>query len=174
MALRLLRFALALLVAALAHFVGVRVHHAFPLAVDVFLVVLVAQALGGGEGWALFVGVVVGFVEDTFNGRLFGLYWCADTIVAYLCAVVAQRVVVQRASGVFVAYFTAAVVQQALLIGLVLAVMPEAGPAEWTWIVIKAGSAALLGTAAYLAAAALRRRFGLWRRGRGARLQFER
>lgn len=174
MAFRLLRFAAVLLLAALIHFAGAKIHDDFALAVDLFLVVLVGQALPGEAGWALFTGVVVGFVEDTFNGRLYGLYGCADTVVAYLCAVGAQRIVVQRATGVFVAFFAAAALQQALLIALALSVLPDAGRPEWIWIVVKATSTALLGTMFYLIVAAWRRRFAHWRRGRNARLQFGR
>ena len=174
MGLRVLRFTIALFLVALVHFVGARVHSGFALTVDLFLVLLVAQALAGPPVWALATGIVIGFVEDTFNGRLFGLYACADTVVAYLCAVLAQRVVVQRATGIFAAFFSAALAQQALLITLVLIVMPEVGRVEGWWVVIKAAAVAVLGTAAHLAIRRWRSRFALWRRGREARLQFGR
>jgi rod shape-determining protein MreD len=173
-ALRLLRFAGALLAMTLLHFAGAALHPQYAQAVDLFVVLMVAQALGGQPGWALFVGLVIGLVQDTFNGKLYGLYGSADTLVAYLCAVIAQRVVVRRVTEVVVAFFAAAAAQQALLIALALAVLPDPGRPEWWWVLVKAVTAAVLGGAWYLAAAAARRRVAGWRRGRNSRLQFGR
>jgi rod shape-determining protein MreD len=174
MALRLLRFGVALLVVTLVHFVGARLDQRFALVFDLFLVLLVTQALPGPPAYALAIGILVGVVEDTFNGRLFGLYACADTIVAYTCALVGQRIVVQRASGILAAYFSAALAQQVVLIVLVLAVLPDVGRVDGLWVVLKAGTVAVLGTAAHLATTSWRRRLAGWRRGRNARLQFGR
>ncbi len=168
------QFALALAVATLLHFVGSRLWADFALATDLFLVVLVRQSLGGSTLAGLTAGVLVGMVEDSLSGRLYGFYGCADTVVGYLAAVVAQRVVIQRATGVMLAFLAAAIAQQAILLLLALLIVPAAGGPSIPWIVAHAGSTALLGGLWHLSSASWRRRYEGWRRNRGSRLQFGR
>ena len=113
-----LRFLLALAAALLVHFVGLRLAPAFPLAVNPFVVVLALYALRGGPLVGLGAGVAIGLVEDALSGGLFGLYGCADTVVGFAVATVAQRVVIERAAGVFLAATAASAAQQAILIAL--------------------------------------------------------
>ncbi len=171
---RVLRFALALGLALFLHFVGARLWGDFPLAFDLFLVVLVRQALDGSTFAGLLAGIVVGAVEDVFSGRVYGFYGCADTAVGYLVALVAQRVVIQRATGVMLAFFAASVGQQAILLLLALLILPGAGAPQVPWILIRAGSAAVLGGAWHVLGSLWRSRYDSWRRNRGSRLQFGR
>jgi cell shape-determining protein MreD len=120
------------------------------------------------------VGLLVGMVEDSLSGRLYGFYGCADTAVGYLAAVVAQRVVIQRVTGVMLAFLAASIAQQAILLLLALVIVPAAGGPSIPWIVVRAGATALLGGLWHLASASWHRRYEGWRRSRGSRLQFGR
>lgn len=171
---RVLRFALALAFAVLLHFVGARIWGDFPRAFDLFLVVLVRQALDGSTFAGLLAGILVGAVEDVFSGRAYGFYGCADTVVGYLTAVVAQRVVIQRATGVMLAFFAALIAQQAILLLLTLLVLPGAGAPLVPWILLSAATTAFLGGAWHVLGAQWRGRYDSWRRNRGSRLQFGR
>lgn len=171
---RFARFALVLALAALAHFLVSRLHVPGASAVNLFLVILVREGLRGSTLWGLFAGVVVGAIEDTFSGRLYGLHGCADTLVGYLTAVVAQRVVIERTGGVMLAYLAAAVAQQVLLLALVLLILPRSGAPEIPWILARAGVVALLGGTVHVASRHWRAGYEGWRRSRGSRLRFGR
>ncbi len=168
------QFLLALAAALLLHFVGSRLWSDFTLAVDLFLVVLVRQALGARTWAGLAAGVLVGMVEDSLSGRLYGLYGCADTVVGYLAAVVAQRVVIQRSTGVMLAFFAASIAQQAILLLLALLIVPAAGGPSVPWIAAHAATTALFGGLWHVGSASWRGRYDSWRRNRGSRLQFGR
>ncbi len=169
---RLVRFILALAAAALAHIVGSRLIPGFVMAVDLFLVVVVFQALEGNTLAGLVAGLVVGLVQDSLTGSLYGLHGFADTIVGYLTALLAQRVVFQRASGVMLAFLAATLVQQLVLVGLLLVFFtdPELPPVGW--VAARAAGAALLGVTVWLAGAQWRSRYEGWRRSRAGRLHF--
>jgi rod shape-determining protein MreD len=168
-----LRFLLALALALLVHFVGLRLTPAFSQAVNPFVVVLALYALRGGPLVGLAAGVAVGLVEDALSGGLFGLYGCADTVVGFAVATVAQRVVIERAAGVFLTATAAASAQQAILIALQLLLLADAEVPPFLWVVIRALSCGLLAAAWYAGSGQWRRRLGAWRRHRGSRLHFQ-
>lgn len=169
---RLVKFLLALAAAAFAHIVGSHLVPGFVMAVDFFLVVVVFHALDGNTLTGLVAGLVVGLVQDSLTGSLYGLHGFADTIVGYLTARLAQRVVFQRASGVMLAFVAAALVQQLVLIGLALVFFADPELPPLGWIAARAASAALLGIMVWLAGAQWRTRYDGWRRSRAARLHF--
>lgn len=168
-----LRFLLALALALLVHLIGLRLSPAFPLALNPFVVVLALSALRGGPLVGLGAGVVVGAVEDTLSGGVFGLYGCADTVVGFAVATVAQRVVIERAAGVFLAATAASAAQQAIVIALQLLLFADAEVPPFLWVVVRALSCGLLAAAWYAGSGQWRRRLGAWRRHRGSRLHFQ-
>jgi rod shape-determining protein MreD len=172
--LRFIRFALVLALAALLHFLAARLDLPGASAVNLFLVILVREALQGNTLWGLFAGVVVGAVEDTFSGRLYGLHGCADTLVGYGTALIAQRVVIERTGGVMLTYLGAAVAQQILLLVLVLLILPRGGAPEIPWILARAGVVAVLGGVVHVLTRQWRKRYEGWRHHRGSRLRFGR
>jgi len=172
--LRFVRFALALAFAALVHFTAARLELPGARAVNLFLVILVREAAEGNTLWGLFAGVVVGAIEDTFSGRLYGLHGCADTLVGYGIALIAQRVVIERTAGVMFTYLSAAVAQQIFLLVLVALMLPRGGAPEIPWILARAGVVALLGGLVHVLTHQWRRRYEGWRRNRGSRLRFGR
>ncbi len=103
----------------------------FARLLDVFLVVVVLHGLGGNSLAALFAGMLVGLVHDTLTNNPFGLFGFADTIVGYGTARLAQRLVIQRATGRARPWSSfAAALQQAIVVGLALMLLPDPAAAE--------------------------------------------
>ena len=70
-------------------------------------------------------GLLVGLVQDTLTSGPFGLFGFADTAVAYGMARLAQRLVIQRASGVFAVVCFASLSQQVILAALAFLLLPN-------------------------------------------------
>lgn len=157
--------------AVLVHLLGVRMTDDFPLAVDVFLVVVTLYALEGSSLAALFAGMLVGLLHDSLTGGPFGLFGFADTIVGYGTARLAQRLVIQRATGVLALVSFAAVVQQAVVIGLAFLLLPAPEIPHPVWVAVRAGVCGVLGMLAYIASIHWRRTSETRRRGRMSRLR---
>ena len=162
---RLLRFVLALAAAALIHLAAVRMIPAFPQIVDLFLLVVVLHARDGEAVVGMFAGMAAGLVADGLSGAPYGLHGVANTLVGYIVAVVAQRLVIQRTSGLVLVFALAGALQQAILAALAFAMLPGAELPAPTWLAVKALSTGLLG----LAWTAARRTLGLWRGARRER-----
>jgi rod shape-determining protein MreD len=157
-----LKLLLAVAVAVLVHLAGQQTISGFSLAVDVFLIVVVLHGLGGNSLSAMLVGFLIGLLHDTLTNGPFGLFGFADTIVGYGTARLAQRLVIQRPSGVLGVVAFAAVVQQAILAVLAFLLLSNPALPDPVWVVVKAAACGVLGMAAYV----LSRR---WRRGAEAR-----
>ncbi|HEX7182360.1 MAG TPA: rod shape-determining protein MreD [Thermoanaerobaculia bacterium] len=168
---RALKLIGALAAALLIHLVGMRLTPAFSQAVDVFLIVVVLYALEADSFTALFVGLLVGLAHDTLTGGPFGLFGFADTIVGYGTARLAQRLVIQRATGVLALVSFAAVAQQAIVVGLAFLLLPAQELPSPVWVAVRAGACGLLGTLIYIATGRWRRAAEARRRGRMSRLR---
>ena len=140
------RFALALALAVLVHAAGVRIHPGFAQAVDLFLVLVVLHALDGDSRAGLLGGLAAGSVHDALAGGLFGLFGFADTIIGYGVARLSQRLVIERPSGVLPVAAVAAVVQQAVAVGLALVLLPDPRLPDPVWLAVRAGTSGVLGT----------------------------
>ena len=136
---------LGLLLAALLQLAGVRAWPEFPLAFDLLLVAVVYFARDGRAVAALAVGSVGGLVADALAGGPLGLHGFADTLVAYTTARVAQQLVVERPSGVLLAFTLASALQQALLAVLGVLLLPSVQLPAAPWIVARAVTTGLLG-----------------------------
>src|SRR5436309_11935159 len=123
----------------------------FARSVDVFLVVVVLQALRGNSFSALAVGLAVGLLQDELTSKPFGLFGFADTIVGYVTARLAQRLVIQRPTGVLGLVSFASALQQAIIVGLTFVLLPIPAPLDPFWAVIRAGACGLLGMFLYIA-----------------------
>ncbi len=137
-ALSAVRYAAGLLVVLLVHSAGVALIPEFGRSVDLFLVLTVLYGLRGGSFGGLAGGLVAGLVEDVLTAGLFGLHGFANTLVGYGTARLAQRLVIERPSGVFLVAAAASVVQQVVLASLVLILLPERELPEPLWIGIRA------------------------------------
>ncbi|HEX3555755.1 MAG TPA: rod shape-determining protein MreD [Thermoanaerobaculia bacterium] len=161
----------AIALAALVHFVGMQFWPGFARVVDVFLVVVVLHGLGGSSLSALLVGLVVGLLQDTLTSGPFGLFGFADTIVGYVTARLAQRLVIQRPTGVLAVVSFASALQQAIVVGLVLVLLPSPELPSPVWVAVRAGTCGLLGLAIHVALGNWRRSSEARRRGRMNRLR---
>ncbi len=166
-----LKFLATAALAALVHFVGMSLWPQFSQVIDVFLVVVVLHGLGGNSLSALFVGLLVGLLHDTLTSGPFGLFGFADTIVGYVTARLAQRLVIQRATGVLAVVSFAAVLQQAIVTGLAFLLLPDPELPSPSGVVVRAGACGVLGMLVYIATSRWRRSAEARRRGRMSRLR---
>lgn len=170
---RVTRFLAALALVVLAHALGLRLIPGFSQAVDLFLVLVVLNALNGNSATALLGGLAVGVAQDALTGGLFGLYGCADTIIGYGAARASQRLVIERATGVLPLAAVASVVQQAIVVGLATVMLPDPHLPAPIWLAVRAATSGLLGVIAYSAAGWWRNSSDRRRRRRRDRLQMD-
>lgn len=171
---RALRFAVALGVASLVHFIGMQVFPWFALAVDFFLVLLVFHALDGSTVAGMLGGCVAGLITDALTGGPFGLFGFADTVVGYGTAATAQRLVIQRPSSSLLVFCLAAAAQQTVVLALTTMLVSSIDVPDIRWVAVKVASSGILGLALYLGRRRLQSRMEVWRRSRTAKIRFER
>ena len=85
----------------------------------------------------------------------------------------AQRLVIQRATGVFVVVGLASLVQQMVLVSLTFLLLPDPGLPLPLWAGAKAATCGLLGMMIYAAAGSFGRNYENRRRNRMSRLRLE-
>ncbi len=168
---RVLRFLAALAAATLAHVVAGRILAVFPQTVDLFLVVVVLNALSGDSRAGMWGGLAVGLVQDALTGGPFGLHSFADTVVGYGTARAARHLVIQRATGVLLVVTVAAVVQQSVLMILAFLFLLQPKLPELPAVVLKALTTGGAGFLAFVLSTRLRETRESWRRGRSSRLR---
>lgn len=159
--------------AALVHFVGVRLWPDFARAIDVFLVVVALHGLRGNSLSGLLIGLLVGLLQDTLTSGPFGLFGFADTIVGYVTARLAQRLVIQRPTGVLALVSFASALQQAIVIGLAFLLLPAPESPSPVWAVLRAGLCGVLGMVVYIAGGRWRSSAEARRHGRMSKLRLE-
>lgn len=168
---QILKLAAGIVLAALVHFVGVRLWPDFVRVIDVFLVVVALQGLGGNSLSGLLVGALVGLLQDTLTSGPFGLYGFADTIIGYVAARLAQRLVIQRPSGVLALVGFASLLQQAIVVGLAFVMLPTPELPNPIWAVVRAGACGVLGMIFYIAGGRWRKSSEARRHGRMSKLR---
>jgi rod shape-determining protein MreD len=157
--------------AVLVHLLGMHYLPALARGLDVFLVVVVLYGLESSSLAALLVGLVVGLLCDTLTSGPYGLFGFADTIVGYTTARLAQRLVIQRSTGVLGLVSFAAVAQQAIVVGLALLLLPAPELPNPLWVAVRAGACGALGMAIHIGTIRWRRSAEARRRGRMSRLR---
>jgi rod shape-determining protein MreD len=138
---------------------------------DVFLVVVVLYGLGGNSLASLFAGLLVGMVHDTLTNNPFGLFGFADTIVGYSTARLAQRLVIQRATGVLAVVSFAAALQEAIVVALMVMLLPDPQLPTPLAVAMKAGLCGVLGMFLHMAGKRWRHGAEARRRSRMSRLR---
>jgi rod shape-determining protein MreD len=157
-----LRFFAGLIAAVLLHLVLVQLWPDLARVVDVFLVVVVLNGLGGNSLAGLFAGLLVGLVHDSLTNNPFGLFGFADTIVGYSTARLAQRLVIQRPTGVLAVVSFAAALQEAIVVALMVMLLPDPELPTPVAVAVRAGLCGVLGMFLYIAG-------NRWRLGADAR-----
>jgi rod shape-determining protein MreD len=163
--------------ALLVHLVGTRLVPGFSRWLDVFLVAIALHALRGNSLSSLLLGLGVGLLQDTLANGPLGLFGFADTLVAYGIARLAQRLVIQRATGVLLVVSFASLLQQAVLVLLAFMLLPNpslSAPLSVAFhAALEAGACGLLGMTVYGATRRWVRTTEARRRGRMGRLRLE-
>lgn len=166
------RLLVALLGAYLALLVGTRISPLFAVIVDPFLLVLVWYSSRTGPVRAELLGTLVGFLQDSLAGGLFGLHAFADTVVGFGVALAAQRVVVGQQSARVLLFAAAAALQQvvlAVLLRSMVAGSPLPSPGS---VIGKILTSALLGAALIGMESRARTQWSSWQRRRSRVLRF--
>lgn len=161
-------------VAVLLHFVGAQLlPRQFPALVDVFLVVLVLHSLTGNSLTSLLVGLLVGLLQDALTPGLYGLYGFADTIVGYGTARLAQRLVIQRATGVFAVASFASLLQQGVVMSLSFLLLNDPAAPPPLWLGLRAAICGGLGMVIYAASERFASSYESRRRNRMSKLRLD-
>ncbi|NJL27332.1 MAG: rod shape-determining protein MreD [Thermoanaerobaculia bacterium] len=160
--LQLVRFVVALAIAAAIQVLGLEIHGGFARVADPFLIVAVFVSLPGRPVAAMFAGSATGLACDALAGGSFGLHGFANTLTAYLSARLGQRLMAQQPFQVMLLFMLAGVFQQALvtLAGFLLVADSEL-PELWE-VLARMVSTGLGG----LALALVARRFSSWLQNR--------
>jgi cell shape-determining protein MreD len=167
-----LKFFAGLIAAVLLHLVLVQLWPDLARVVDVFLVVAVLNGLGGNSLAGLFAGLLVGLVHDSLNhSTSFGLFGFADTIVGYSTARLAQRLVIQRPTGVLAVVSFAAALQDAIVVALTVMLLPGQELPTPVAVAVRAGLCGVLGMFLYIAGKRWRSGADARRRSRMSRLR---
>jgi cell shape-determining protein MreD len=114
-------------------------------------------------------------VQDTLTSGPFGLFGFADTAVAYGMARLAQRLVIQRTTGVFAVVSFASLSQQVILATLAFLLLPNPSLPDPLGMILqalaKAVACGVLGMLIYGLAGRYRLAVEVRRRGRMGRLR---
>jgi rod shape-determining protein MreD len=172
---RAAKLAAGLAAAVVLQLVGTRLLPSLPQRLDLFLVVVALSALDGQTLQAVVFGLLAGLVQDTLAGGNFGLFGFADTAVAYGMARLAQRLVIQRATGVFAVVSFASLLQQVILAALAFLLLPNPSlPAPLTMLgqaAARAAACGVLGMVIWGVTGRMRLTLEARRRGRMGRLR---
>lgn len=171
---RALRFAVALGLAGVLHFVGMQLFPWFSMAIDFFLVILVFNALDGSTLAGMLGGCAAGLLTDALTGGPFGLFGFADTVVGYGTAATAQRLVIQRSTSSLLVFCLAAAAQQVVVLVLSVMLVSSTEAPDIRWVGVKVASSGILGLGLYLGRRRLQMRMESWRRSRTAKIRFGR
>jgi len=169
---RTLRFILALALCVLIQTAGLEIWPYFTRAVDVFLVLTLVRALDSRPVPAMIYGMLAGWTADALAGAPFGMYGIADTLTAFIVAMAAQRLVIERTPGRVGVAAAAALLQLATLAVLARVFVISGDRPEVIWMVLKALTTGLLTALVISAGGAARRRWARAKRDRGSRLRF--
>lgn len=170
---RTARFVAALFAVVVLHTLGTRLVPEFARSVDLFLVLTVLWALGGDSLSALLVGLTAGLTHDVLTSGLFALHGFVDTAAGYAVARLSQRLLVERASSVFLLAGGASLLQQVLMASLVLVLLPEPELPEPLWVAVQSAVNALLAGIVFLASGRLREGVAAHRQNRSRKLHLD-
>lgn len=167
---RAVRFLLALVVVLVVHLVAVRLAPPFPRGVDLFVVLIVANALDGNSLAGLLGGAVAGLVEDAVGGAYYGLHGIGGAVVGYVVARATQQLEVQQISMVMIVFSLAAALKQVLESAL-LFLLRDAPPTDPLWLALSMVTSGVLGAVVVSGRKAMGRRLQSWRTNRVAKVR---
>jgi rod shape-determining protein MreD len=166
------RFLVALGGAYLLQLLGVAISPHFSQLVAPFLLVLVWFAMRTTPVGAQLLGAFTGLLEDSLTGGLFGLHAFADTLLAYGVSLASQRVVVGQQAVRVLIFAGAAVLQQAVLALLLVAMLEQPPLPSLGFAALKVLTTSLLGALLISMETRARSQWGAWQRRRSRQLRF--
>lgn len=122
---RWLRFIIGLLIALTIHSL---LNSFFPNALAFFspyIILVVYYAMGGNLFGTIVAGVIAGLVEDAFSGAIFGLHAFSLTVIGYLVAYVAARLVLRGTLAFGLALAGSVIVNEVVIYVLVVILTPQ-------------------------------------------------
>lgn len=168
---KLVRFLVGLVLAALVQAVGLRVSPHFSLALDPFLILAVYHALDSTPAWSTVGGSVAGLAHDALSGGLYGLNGFANTLVAHVSARLRQRLVVQQPQQVALLFVLAAALQLTVLTVLQLSLVSSAELPGLGTMAARMAFSGVVGASLFVLAGKSRQWRGQWRARRRGRLK---
>lgn len=168
---RVLKFLTALVAIICLQLLGSWLYPSFPRAFDLFLILTVLCALRGISTNGMLGGMVAGLTADALSAGPYGLFGFANTLIGYTTARVSQRLVIQRASQIFVVTAAAIVAQQLLLTALASLLFDRGRLPDLAWLPIKAITGGFIAFLTVVLRTTLRRGRERRRRGRLERLR---
>lgn len=167
------RFLLGLLVATACQVLGQKIFPQFFELVDLFLVLVVYNALVVGPVGSMTGGSVAGLAHDALTGGLYGLSGFADTFVGWAAARLRQRLVIRQPPQVAMLFALAAAVQQLAVVVVTVLMLPDADFPSPTAMLIRMATTAVLGTLVFVVAARSRLYIARWKKNRHKRLRID-
>ncbi len=169
----LLRFVLGLASALAIAAVGQRWIPRFNQVCDPILIFVIYHSLWSRPGRDIIGGSVAGLTHDALTGGMYGQLGFVNTVVAFFCAQLRQRLVIQRPDRLAICFALVALVQQAVLAVLRFLFLASAELVPVWSVVIKMGTTGILGVGVFVLGARFRQRALQWRDVRRRKLTIE-
>lgn len=122
---RWLRFIIGLLIALTIHSL---LNSFFPNALAFFspyVILVVYYAMGGNLFGTIVAGVIAGLVDDAFSSAIFGLHAFSLTVIGYLVAYVASRLVLRGTLAFGLALAASVIINEIVIYVLVVILTPQ-------------------------------------------------
>ena len=165
----LLGLALALVVAA----AGQQWIARFNQICDPVLIFVIFHSLWSRRGRDIVGGSVAGLAHDALTGGPYGQLGFVNTVVAFVCAQLRQRLVIQRPGRLVVFFALVALVQQAVLAVLRFLFLANAELVPVWSVVAKMATTGILGVGVFMLSTRFRRKAQRWREVRRRKLTLE-
>jgi rod shape-determining protein MreD len=146
---RWLRFIIGLLIALTIHSL---LNSFFPNALAFFspyVILVVYYAMGGNLFGTIVAGVIAGLVDDAFSSAIFGLHAFSLTVIGYLVAYVASRLVLRGTLAFGLALAAAVIINEIVIYLLVVILTPQTVELFEEGILIKTILTSLFGMLLY-------------------------
>lgn len=122
---RWLRFLIGLVIALTIHSL---LNSFFPNALAFFspyVILVVYYAMGGNLFGTIVAGVIAGLVDDAFSGAIFGMHAFSFTVIGYLAAYVASRLVLRGTLAFGLALAGSVIVNEVVIYVLFVILTPQ-------------------------------------------------
>ncbi len=170
---KLLRFALAVVLAYGAHMLLVRLFPSTGSVINFPTIVLVLFARKSSVLGAALFGGSLGWANDALAGSLYGLHGIAGTLAGAVCARAAQQVSFRQPALLTTMFAVAVVFQEVVVASLMRLLFPDPPAPDPMWALLSAVSTALVGGVFVLGLRRVETRWRRYRRVRRPKIRFQ-